>query len=296
MAERFVSLLFFFIATMAAAADNSANADTNSNEDTRRPTVELVVLNSSASATSSIDFEVSVSNPTSLAYVVDQVLIYFPGALVETRRSAMVTPKAESGAILTSDGTFDLRITADTLLAGSIRVYRGTFPAYDRSVAAAVFDRSTFLFVPGDFPVRATVKVSLADQPVTHYPWAKATVHLQAPLSASLRGGLLGAILLALFVPAYELLQLRGRIGIEPIHALRQFFVFALSGCVVATAGILVIYRLGSSDFPITIQITDWLGGFVVGLFSYPIGKKLHSMLFPDDTSGSDPKGDGGSS
>lgn len=299
MAGHFVLILLLVMAITAAADDNSNTAGTNSNKDTRRPTAELVILNPSATATDAIDFEVSVSNPTSLAYAVEQVFIYFPGALVETRRSTMVSPKVESGAggtgaRLTSDRTFDLGIAPDTLAAGSIRVFRGTFPAYERSATAAVFDSSTFLFVPGDFPVRAQVKVSLADQQtVTDYPWAKATVHLQAPLSASLRGGLLGAILLALFVPAYELLQLRDRLDNKLRHPLRQFFVFALSGCVVATAGILVIYRLGSSDFPITIQITDWLGGLIVGLFSYPIGKKLHSMLFPDNSSESDSKTDG---
>lgn len=300
----FFILLFCMVAAFAADS-NPEQADSDSPEDNRRPTVELVILNPSAIVTNAIDFEVTVSNPTSLDYAVENILIYFPGTLVETRQSIMVRPSDDCdsnqlGAKLTTDGAFDLGCSSsDTLSAGSIRVFRGALPAYKRPFIDTLFDVSTFLFVPGDFPVRAQVKMHRSDKEnVTEYPTAKTVIHLQAPLSASLRGGLLGAILLALFVPAFDFLQklqnikklqsIRETIWGLLTYLLGQTFnilFFALSGCVVATAGILVIFRLGSSDFPITIQITDWLGGLIVGLFSYTIGKKLHSMFFPQNIS-----------
>lgn len=111
-----------------------------------------------------------------------------------------------------------------------------------------------------------------------------AEITLAPPLSAVVRGGILGALFLAIFVPAYRKLHAvkTGRAE-RTEKPLAQALTFFLAGSVVSTITILLLQRLGNLDLPIMITVKDYLGGMVIGLFSYKIGDALYGYLFSNE-------------
>lgn len=247
----------------------------------KRPQIELRLLEQSITATDGLDFEVVVSNPTKSDFDIRKILVYFPENLRHARRFQNTNNNVD---IWNEDGAIDLNVSIENIKQGTFRVYRGTLPAYNRTAWQAVVDSGTLFFIPGKYNVRAEAMMNASGFPdQKDQPWATSSVHVTAPLSAPLRGGIIGSLLLALFFPAFSYLQQRkNQESTYKTHPIGQFFVYVLSGSVVSTTAILVIFRLGSADFPISLQINDWLGGVIVGLFSYPVGNKLYEMLFPD--------------
>ena len=103
-------------------------------------------------------------------------------------------------------------------------------------------------------------------------------------MNAVLRGGVIGALLLSLFVPAYRVLYKREKSTHKNNGTLRdvfaQFITFLISGSVVSITAILLIHRMGSANLPISFTVNDYLGGVIVGLFSYVIGDTLYKQFF----------------
>ena len=60
-------------------------------------------------------------------------------------------------------------------------------------------------------------------------------------------------------------------------------FDFLYCGSIISVTAILLPHRLGNANLPITVTANDYLGGVIVGLFSYTIGNALYQQFFGKD-------------
>ena len=168
------------------------------------------------------------------------------------------------------------------------RIYSIRIPRVKMSILKSIVDSETLLFVPGKYRLRTVVvlKESGNDKGMRNL-YSVSDIVLEPPLSAALRGGVIGAMLLALFVPAYRTLRKRKdkmQVGnSESTNIVGQFFIYLISGSVVSVTAILFIYRMGSANLPISITVNDYLGGVIVGLFSYVFGDALYNKFFKNN-------------
>ncbi len=211
-----------------------------------------------------MDIDVSIVNLTDKTFDIDNVSIQFPESLIAVREnfSAVVTDEVDS-------------IGGSAELIYSKRLPRAKLPLWE-----SIIDTETLFFTPGTYQLRAEAEVKLAGaDSVVRRIYATTEIVLEAPLSASIRGGVIGALLLALFVPSYRAVRASGQKR-RIVDVAKQAMVYLVAGSVVSTTAILVVYRLGSVSLPISITVNDYLGGIIVGLFSYVIGDALYAQFF----------------
>ncbi len=255
-------LIFIFTSPLSGFAQDTAAMR-------EVPTVSLTIFQTSKSITAPIDGEITLTNLTNKAYDVQSVTVHLPQGMAAIRP----TFSESIQNVLHSIGGKDERIY-------SFGVPRVTMPLW-----AALVNSDTLLFVPGKYRLRAEIvlKESGNDKGIRSL-YASTEVVLEPPLSAALRGGVVGALLLALFVPAYRLLHSRrqGEAPDKPIirNLAGQFLIYSVSGSVVSITTILFIHRMGSADLPISISVNDYLGGIIIGLFSYVFGDALYKRFF----------------
>ena len=236
------------------------------------PTLQLNVHQISPSITEPIDGEIILTNLTKTAYDIQEVRLILPQSLKAIR------PEFNEvvNSVIHEIGGEDERIY-------SIRI-----PRVKMSILKSIVDSETLLFVPGKYRLRTVVvlKESGNDKGMRNL-YSVSDIVLEPPLSAALRGGVIGAMLLALFVPAYRTLRKRKdkmQVGnSESTNIVGQFFIYLISGSVVSVTAILFIYRMGSANLPISITVNDYLGGVIVGLFSYVFGDALYNKFFKNN-------------
>ncbi len=235
------------------------------------PTVRLNLFQSSKSITAPLDCEILLTNLTNKAYDIQSVMIHLPQGLSAIRPdfSGIIRSQAQLHAIVGKDEI----------------IYSFDIPRVTLSFWESVLDSETLLFVPGQYRLRAEIvlKESGNDKGVRSL-YASSQILLEPPLSAALRGGVVGALLLGLFVPAYRSLHDRRKKGdpdYKPLgNPLEVFFIYSVSGAVVSVTTILFIHRMGSANLPISVSVNDYLGGIIIGLFSYVFGDALYKKFF----------------
>jgi len=233
------------------------------------PTLQLNVHQISPSITEPIDGEIILTNLTNKAYDIQKVSLILPQSLKAIRPDFSEVVNSELHEIGGDDE----------------RIYSIRIPRVKMSIFESIADSETLLFVPGEYRLRAVVvlKESGNDKGVRNL-YSVSEITLEPPLSAALRGGVIGALLLSLFVPAYRALHKRKRKmqagNNEPTNIVGQFFIYFISGSVVSVTAILFIHRMGSANLPISITVNDYLGGIIVGLFSYVFGDALYNKFF----------------
>ena len=164
---------------------------------------------------------------------------------------------------------------------GSERIYRFNIPSVHMPFFKAISNAETLLFSPGMYNIRAEVIFFESGKELTSQSiYATYDLEFEPPLSAVLRGGVLGALLLALFVPAYRVLNPKSGTDISIKKIILQSLTFFLAGSVVSITAILLLHRVGDLELPITLAVNDYLGGVVIGLFSYSIGNTLYRQFF----------------
>ena len=233
------------------------------------PTLQLSTYQTSTSINAPLDCEIVLINLTNKAYDIKSVKLFLPQSLSAIRPDFNEIITDELHAIGGEDE----------------RIYSFGIPRVDMPIIESLFDSETLFFVPGKYRLRAEIvlKESGTETGIRNL-YATTELTLEPPLSAVLRGGVIGALLLALFVPAYRILYKRHHFADKDSGALRfafgQFVVYFLSGSVVSITAILLIHRIGSANLPISITVNDYLGGIIVGLFSYVIGNALYNQFF----------------
>jgi hypothetical protein len=149
-----------------------------------------------------------------------------------------------------------------------------------------LFSAGTVFFLPDDYPVVATVKYreDLPNKPELS-EWVETKLALAPSLASLMTGGVMGAFLLVLFLGAHRSCQVLQAEGLG-LLTWRRGLLFALRlgaqalfGSIVAVIAIVLIERVADFELPIRIQIKDFLGGILVGLFSTKLGETLHKQF-----------------
>ncbi|MCI0694434.1 hypothetical protein L0337_20795 [candidate division KSB1 bacterium] len=230
-----------------------------------RPYLSVLIYQAETSITAALDIDVVLTNLQSKAFDVDSVAVFLPERMKAIRPtlSAKLIEKVES------------------LPPGSQRTYRLSVPSVEIPWQKYFYETETLLLAPGEYVVKGLVQYHVSGETNIHSMEQTAPITLAPPLSAVVRGGVLGALFLAIFVPAYRKLH-AAKTG-QPARTeklLAQAMTFFLAGSVVSTITILLLQRLGNLDLPIIVTVKDYLGGMVIGFFSYKIGDALYGLLF----------------
>jgi len=231
------------------------------------PLLSMEIHRVKRAVTSDFDIDIKLTNLTDKAIDVKEVKVLLPEVIASTRGSQLEK----------------FRTDLHTVSRGNEKIYRLHIPVYHKTLLAALLDPVTLFFVPGTYILRSEAVFTESGGKGSQSIYAQQDLSLEAPLSALLRGGVLGALLLALFVPAYRALKSlhSGERMSATIGGLFfQGLLFLLSGSVVSITAILLLQRIGNLELPITLDVNDYLGGVVIGLFSYPVGNALYDRFF----------------
>jgi hypothetical protein len=111
-----------------------------------------------------------------------------------------------------------------------------------------------------------------------YYP----SVSIQAQEYSIFIGGVFGAILLATFVWIERVLK-NPVIRANVVKSLLPTALMGLRGGIMAIIALLLGRSSQSTGAPITLTVTDFTGGLLVGLFSYPLAAWIASALKIDE-------------
>lgn len=230
-----------------------------------RPSVVIQVRQVDLSVASSLDIDVILTNLTGSHFDVRGVTVELPEALRELHADTL--PRDIAGGVR-------------TISPGSEILYRLRIPSAKQSILEGFFETRTLLFTPGEYVVSAEVEYVEPPDASPQSMYTTYQLSLKPPLSAVLRGGVLGALLLAIFVPAYRVLHGRTAEATRARSALQQAATFLVAGSVVSIIAILLLQRVGGLELPVNVAVNDYLGGVIIGLFSYKIGDVLFQQFF----------------
>jgi len=124
------------------------------------------------------------------------------------------------------------------------------------------------------------------------YPSATFTV--KAPDSSIFIGGVVGAMLLALFVAAERILK-NPAVREDWIGTSWVTVLMGLRGGLLAIFALLLGKTTQGGGSPVSLSVADFAGGVLVGLFSYPLASwisstlKLDSVVVPGKSTGAEP-------
>lgn len=150
------------------------------------------------------------------------------------------------------------------------------------------FDGSVLLFQPGQYRLTCRIRYREQTTEVQRYVEQSILVALEPPLYALYHGGVLGALLLTLLLAGYRGRRLLRNPRDHPISvrgavkAAGELLLQFVLGSVVACCVILLMKESASFKLPIAIELNHYLGGVVVGLFSYKLGDVLYERLVGD--------------
>jgi hypothetical protein len=240
------------------------------------PKVEVSVFQRSHVVTSALDIYVKITNLTKNDIFVKNVQVIMPGPF------------------LAAHTNFDLQSTSQDLTNQKLK------PGYQRLVpiqipqqqlgwVTPIRNHQLLAFVPGEYNFSVVVTYAPDEiPPVDSETIEIAKITLEPPLSSLIWGGVLGAVLLALFWGVFD--YSRQGSPRNTWNTLKKTAVISVAGAVSASIALLLLQRLNGLELPINLTVTDFYGGVTIGLFSYKIGDWLHKELVEGGTQDSVPK------
>lgn len=266
------------------------------------PRVSLTIDRTSPDVTESMALYVWIRNfQSDSAFSINRILFRWPPGL-EGRAPSCLASSPDKCPDEDAGGPEDLRAedraTAAELRGGSVQTLspslgRGgemLIPVEVRGEESwidSLLDVKILLFQPREYSVHCTVEYQLlasskpdSPPPSPHYLFEPASMNLEPPLASRLAGGVVGAFLLALFVPIYRLREMSDRLTLVGLAQLggRALTLF-VAGAAVSLITILLLISWGELELPVAVEVNDFYGGLVVGLFSYVIGERLYRRL-----------------
>jgi hypothetical protein len=134
-------------------------------------------------------------------------------------------------------------------------------------------------FKPAEYEARVIIAYKVFDRNETMIE-EKVMVKLEPPVNSILWGSILGSVLLALYIALYK----RTKEMLSWKITLSRFVSVSLTGIVSGIIIIFLLFRFKNLDLPVTIAVTDFFGGLVLGLFTYKLGDWLYSKLADSNT------------
>ncbi len=247
-----------------------ANVEPSATVETAAPRFTLAARSEGGKVTSPAVFRLTIQNQGDRTYQIEEVKLDSSDAFGRLRPGAL----------------WVFKCPATTLVAKRALPCELRAPSVSPSDLRLQFSADTLFFLPGEYPVVAIVKYRLAVQgkpQQTEQVETKLT--LDPPLSSLMVGGVLGSLLLVLFIAAHRCLQILRAEGL-PKRTRDRWLAFplrlasqALFGAIVAIITIVLIQRVADLELPIRIEVNDFLGGIIIGLFSAKLGEALHKQF-----------------
>lgn len=233
-----------------------------------RPEVAVTTSQHNRALTGALDVNVQLANLTATTnFFVKRVELRMPAEFIAARQGEAAAP---------SDS---LSFSVNQLLnPGQQRLVSFQVPAGRLRWFAPGLQLLSF--TPGEYDIRVVTTFQVPPDPFTQI-MDVSKVRLEAPLAALIWGGWIGSALLAAFIGTYR--GIRKAPSTPLRRAVTEAIGLALAGGVCATVTIILLQRIKASDLPVTVEITDFYGGVVLGLFSYKLGDWLYSQLFKEE-------------
>jgi len=239
-----------------------------------RPKVEVSIFQRSHVVTAALDIYVKITNLTQDDIFVKNVQVIMPGTFLAAR--------ANSGLQGTSQD-----LSNQKLKPGYQRLVPIPIPQQQLSWLTPIRNRQLLAFVPGEYDLSVVVTYTV-EPPVDSQTIEIAKITLEPPLSSLIWGGVLGAVLLALFMGVYD--YSRPHTRRKAWDTSKKAVTISVAGAVSASIALLLLQRLKGLELPINLTVTDFYGSVAIGLFSYKIGDWLHKELVEGGSADSDAK------
>lgn len=259
----FFSLIISFYA-FAQTPTNSAAQKGALNYLYVQPEVKIIVQQSDQVITSPLCVSVQITNLTDSNMSIVKVQIDFPEMQIGREK----------------DNPVELDLTNDKDLdSGNTRIKKAKF---DSAISKWYFpfrNLRLLFFKSAEYEARVIITYKVFDRNETMIE-EKVKIKLDPPVSSILWGSIFGSLLLALFIALYK----RTKEMLPWKTTLSRFVSVSLTGIV---SGFIIIFLLFSSknlDLPVTITVTDFFGGMILGLFTYKLGDWLYNKLADSKT------------
>lgn len=250
--------------------------------------VEAIALTQEPEVPAAFTLPLIVTNDSGSAIVLSKVELRF-----------LVAPGTFGGG---DDEEAECKFTQGQIESGSSRIAYCTFvPKVNLksvfSLACLAWHWRTLTFSPGAYQVLAVATYKTDEQ--IHYARSMIPLGLRPTIWQVLLGACFGAFLLALFVTWGDY-HAAVNDGKGNPHTRVRWFQLASTwavGWLSASILVFMTYRMRDAGFPISITVSDFYGGIVLGLFGFVLASALRErFLGSNNSSGSAPKkaGDAG--
>lgn len=270
-------LVVVLVAVSLSAAEELRGPDSLPDESTRSGisvSVEPEVSEGYA-ITDPMTFHVAIENSTQDRFEVERILLTPPTAMRRIRATGGSLSDPLKLNVRAHKEVGELNLPSET---------RNDYTLHLDAALSGLMDPVTLFFLPGEYSLRYEVTFQDTEEQ-TFSIAGHEIIELTPPFHSVLRGGVLGALLLTVFLGSYRL-QHWLKVGDFPDNALRlgllsgaklvlQFVV----GSVVSFIVILLLNRSTDLPMPITVEVKDYMGGLLVGLFSYQLGDVIYKRL-----------------
>ena len=230
-----------------------------------RPQVSITVNPQRAVVSSEVDIHVRIANLTEQDIFLKEVELVLRGAQLAARGG-------DSPEVWEPERD-------DQLVPGTERLVPFRLSSTSLEWYSPLFNRHLLLFYPGryDVLVRVTCLVPGAGRMIVI---EETEVELLPPLASLLWGAIVGAALLGIFIVAYRYRRADGRPELSELA--RQGITFFATGTVCGVIVIMLLHRVGDLSLPVSLEVNDFYGGVVLGLFTYKLGDWLYTLFFGD--------------
>jgi hypothetical protein len=257
-----VILSICFISVLCAATDIPAE-NAARNEALKylsiRPDVKVFVHQTDHVVLTPLSIAVQITNLTDSNMSISGIKIDFPEMFL--------------GREMENPVALDLSEAKD-LDAGNAIIETVQFKPRASHWYSSLFNLRMMFFKPGDYEARVIVTYKLLDRNQTMIE-EKVLVKLVPPVISILWGSIFGSVLLALYIGLYK----RTKTAMTWKNTLLQFVSVAATGIVCGFIIVFLLFRFKDLDLPVTIAVTDFFGGLVLGLFTYKLGDWLYTKL-----------------
>jgi len=224
-----------------------------------RPEIKLSIRQTNPLVSSPMKLSVLVTNLSDFQLTITRAEIDFPEMEIGRKANGAAGPLFAANTVLNPGNT----------VIGTVEFAPARTCWYFPFV-----DFRLLFFRPGEYESRVVITYRYMDRAETMAE-EKALVLLDPPLHAIIWGSVIGSFLLSLFIALYNLMKTdfpRRKIWI-------RFFYVSVNGIVSGIILVMLIFRMKDLGLPIEISVTDFLGGIVLGLFTFKLGDWVYSKL-----------------
>ena len=273
-----VATLHVFLIGVGGIALGQEASDTSEVSPATPPQLSIGVYQTDKSLTAPLEVYVTLTNLNPHSYDIQRVQLMIPQSMKSIRGDLclnLIVGCDREDSDSTDPGKFQ------PLSAHSQRFYQVPIRRVHQSFFSWLLNQHTFLFLPGTYTIRCVVEYKAKETYGSIQE--EIPIDLEPPLGSLLRGGIVGSLLLAIFLPIYRFSRHEPPAPWQPENPMLRmpltFIQISISGSVVSVIAILLLQRLGDLDLPVTIDVKDWIGGVIIGLFSYQIGDTLYGRF-----------------